>query len=301
MEKISKKNRYENIEETLKKIRKEGLSYTVEEVCLEYGVSRQSYYQQKKRVVEDKYQEEIIIQMVMEIRKRQPKIGGRKLHWMLKKDLEKLNYKVGRDKFFEILRENSLLIHRKRRYAKTTNSKHRFMVYNNLIKNLEVERINQVFVGDITYLRTEGGFVYLALLTDLYSRKIVGYSVSESLSTEISITALKMALKGVEEPEKLIHHSDRGFQYCSGKYTEILNRKEIKISMGEKGNPYENAVAERVNGILKDEFLLDQTFRTIREAKIAVKESIKIYNEERPHMSIEYMTPSEKYKTKKAA
>lgn len=239
--------------------------------------------------------------MVIEIRKRQPKIGGKKLHWMLKKDLEKLNYKVGRDKFFEILRENSLLIFRKRRYAKTTNSKHRFMVYNNLITNLEVERINQVFVCDITYLRTEGGFIYLALVTDLYSRKIVGYSVSESLSTEISISALKMAMKGVLEPERLIHHSDRGFQYCSGKYTEILKGKEVKISMGERGNPYENAVAERVNGILKDEFLLDQRFRTIREAKIAIKESIQIYNEERPHMSIKYMTPSEKYGTKKAA
>lgn len=237
----------------------------------------------------------------MEKRKRQPKIGGKKLHWMLKKDLEKLNYKVGRDKFFKILGENQLLIYRKRRYAKTTNSRHRFRVYNNLITNLEIERINQVFVCDITYLRREGGFIYLALVTDLYSRKIVGYSVSESLSTEISIAALKMALKGVLEPGRLIHHSDRGVQYCSGKYTEILKGKGIKISMGERGNPYENAVAERVNGILKEEFLLEQRFRTLREAKIAVKESIQIYNEERPHMSIEYKTPSEKYEEKKAA
>lgn len=220
---------------------------------------------------------------------------------MLKKDLKKLNYKIGRDKFFDILRENSLLIVRKRRYVKTTNSQHRFMVYNNLIKNLGIERINQVFVCDITYLRTERGFIYLALVTDLYSRKIVGYMVSESLSTEITIAALKMALRSVSEPESLIHHSDRGFQYCSGKYTEILKSKGIKISMGERGNPYENAVAERVNGILKEEFLLDQTFRTIKDARIAVKESIQIYNEERPHMSIDYMTPSEKYGTKKAA
>lgn len=239
--------------------------------------------------------------MIVNIRMRQPKIGGKKLYRLLKNDLESLDFKIGRDKFFEIMRDNSLLVLRKRRYVKTTNSHHRFMVYKNLIKELEINRINQVFVGDITYLRTEGGFVYLSLLTDLYSRKIVGYSVSESLSTAISIASLKMSLKGVEEPERLIHHSDRGFQYCSKEYTKILKKKEMKISMGEKGNPYDNAVAERVNGILKEEFLLDQTFRTKRDAERAVKEAVKIYNEERPHMSIDYMTPSEKYGIKKAA
>jgi len=167
-----------------------------------------------------------------------------------------------------------------------------------LIKGLIVNRPGEVIVGDITYIDTEEGFMYLALLTDVYCRKIIGYDISESLTAEGSIRSLQMALKALKtngEVKGTIHHSDRGFQYCCYQYVKILKENEVRISMAEKGNPYENAIAERVNGILKIEFLLDQKFSTRQEAKYSTKEAIKIYNEERPHMSIGYLTPEEKF------
>lgn len=275
--------------------------YSVEEICLVHGISRQSYYQWKKREIKETYEEEIILQLVYEKRKRQPKIGGKKLYRMLRITIKEMEFRIGRDKLFNILRNNGLLVERKRKYARTTNSNHRFWVYDNLIKELLVDHRNQVIVGDITYIQTEEGFVYLALLTDVYSRKIVGYDVSESLSIEGSLRALKMALSGVREKAGMIHHSDRGIQYCSNDYTKLLQKNGIKISMAEKGNPYENAIAERLNGILKQEFLLEQRYRTKQEARSSVKEAIKIYNEERPHMSIGYLTPAEKYEERVAA
>jgi len=276
-------------------------SYSVEEICLVHGISRQSYYQWKKREMKENYEEEIVLQLVHEKRKRQTKVGGKKLYKMLKLTFEGLRFRIGRDRLFNILRNNGLLVERKRRYIRTTNSNHRFWVYGNLIKEVIVEHSNQVIVGDITYIQTEEGFVYLSLLTDVYSRKIIGYDVSESLSIEGSLRALKMALGGVTKKEGMIHHSDRGIQYCSNDYTKLLHKNRIKISMAEKGNPYENAIAERVNGILKIEFLLEQRFRTKQEARASVKEAIKIYNEERLHMSLGYITPVEKYEEKKEA
>lgn len=275
--------------------------YSVEAICLVHGISRQSYYQWKKREIKENYEEEIVLQLVLEKRKRQPKVGSKKLYKMLKNDFDGLGFRIGRDRLNNILRSNSLLVSRKRKYIITTNSKHRFWVYDNLVKGLFISHRNQVLVGDITYIGTEEGFMYLALLTDVYSRKIIGYDLSESLSIEGSLRALKMALKGIEEKEGMIHHSDRGIQYCSKGYTKLLECSGIKISMAEKGNPYENAIAERVNGILKIEFLLEQRFRTKRLAESSVKEAIKTYNEERLHMSIDYLTPSEKYAKKTAA
>jgi len=222
-------------------------------------------------------------------------IGGKKLYRMLIPDFKLMNISIGRDKFFEILKRNGLLIKRKSSYTKTTNSSHRFRVYENLIKGKEVTKADEVYVSDITYIRTEENFCYLSAITDLYSRKIVGYDFSDSLSIESSIRALKMAIEPKEKISGLIHHSDRGVQYCSNIYTELLTSRAIQISMSEKGNPYENAVAERINGILKEEFLLSQTFKTKALALKAVKEAIKTYNELRPHMSIEYMTPSQRY------
>ena len=275
--------------------------YRIEDICLVHGITRQSYYQWKKREIRQYYQEEIVLQLVHEKRKRQPKVGTRKLYYMLKNKFKDMGFIVGRDRLFKILENNGLLVKRKRKYAITTNSSHRFRIYTNLIKGMVALGPNQVIVGDITYIETEQGFVYLALLTDLYSRKIIGYDLSKSLSIEGSLRALAMVLKQVKQTEGMIHHSDRGVQYCCNAYTKKLKDKGVSISMAEKGNPYENAVAERVNGILKIEFLLDQRFKTMEQAKASVKESIQIYNEERPHMSLGYMTPSEKYQVKVAA
>ncbi len=223
-----------------------------------------------------------------------PMLGGKKLYRMLEEAIKANVGKVGRDKFFKILKGNGLLIKRKRRYAKTTNSRHRFRVYDNLIKDKEVSGPDEVYVSDITYLDTEEGFEYLAHTTDLYSRKIVGYDICATLAIEGAIRALEMSIKG-KALKGLIHHSDRGIQYCSNVYTGILTEAEIEISMSEKGNPYENAVAERVNGILKEEFMLGKKFKTRLDARQAAREAIETYNSLRPHMSIDYMTPVQKY------
>jgi transposase InsO family protein len=238
--------------------------------------------------------EEIVIQMVQEKRRKLPRIGSKKLYKMLEGVLNRNGLKIGRDAFISILRDNGLFVQKKRHYVKTTNSNHRFRIYDNLIKQKEVTRKDEVYVSDITYIKCEDKFCYLALVTDVYSRKIVGYDFSESLSLEGSVRALKKAISGKQITD-LIHHSDRGIQYCSQVYINILKENNIKISMAEKGNPYENAIAERLNGILKDEFLLSETFKTVQMARKAVEEAIKNYNELRPHMSIGYMTPNEKY------
>jgi transposase InsO family protein len=202
---------------------------------------------------------------------------------------------VSRDQLFTILRENNLLVRVARNYKRTTRSSHRFKKYSNLIKGKSVTQPNRVFVSDITYLDTMEGFCYLSLVTDLYSRKIVGWHVSESLSIEGCQRALQMALKGVENPEELIHHSDRGFQYCNPKYVEILESLNGKISMTEECHVYENAVAERVNGILKTEFLLGEKLQSFAHARKLTAQSVAIYNQQRLHTSIGYKTPEEVY------
>lgn len=272
----------------------------MKQVCAMFHLTRQAVYKYRRVMVRQQVQECMIVKMVQDIRRKMPMIGGKKLYRMLAEDLEKLSGSVGRDKFFGILRKNDLLIKRRRRYAKTTNSRHWFYVYGNLIKDRTVDGPNQVFVADITYLRLKDGFCYLALVTDIYSRKIVGYDVSSSLSIDGALRAIKMALAGIpvssgEGGTKLIHHSDRGIQYCSHEYTNLLKEHGVDISMGEAGNPYDNAIAERVNGILKTEFLLDSTFPDLQAAARAVREAITIYNNLRPHMSIGYQTPSARY------
>jgi len=267
----------------------------MKQLCEMVGISRQGYYKSKKKKGIEKLKEEMVLQLVQIHRRRMPKLGGKKLYRKICPDLERMKIKLGRDKFFKLLSKKGLLIHRKKRYAKTTNSSHRFKIYKNLIKDLEPDHRNKVWVSDITYIIVEDSFCYLALITDLYSRKIVGYDMSDSLNMEGSIRALKMAMKGKNDLLGLIHHSDRGIQYCSNLYTGLLTENKIEISMSEKGNPYENAVAERINGILKEEFLLGESFKTKEQAYRAVKEAIKTYNEDRPHMSINHMTPNQKY------
>jgi len=231
----------------------------------------------------------LILGKVLKYRRRQPKVGTRKLHMMLKGD----GINIGRDRLFSILRSKRLLIKKKRKYIITTNSRHRFRMYKNLIKSKEIKRPNQVYVGDITYIRTKDGFRYLSLLTDKYSRKIVGYSLNDNLGLEGVKKAFRMAIKGVNTPTKLIHHTDRGLQYCSKSYIDLLKTYGLQISMTEENHVYENAMAERVNGIIKNEFLDGSEYLTAKETKKLIDEVIKIYNEERLHISLNYKTPEE--------
>lgn len=266
-----------------------------------FGISRQAFYQGQKRMIKAEIEENLVVEMVQQKRRDLPRLGGKKLYFLLKEDLSELG-NVGRDKFLSILRDNDLLVGRKKSYTKTTNSFHRFRKWKNLIKDLELIRPNQVWVSDITYIRTLGGFVYLFLITDLYSRKIVGWSLSHSLSIEGGIEALKMALRNrKDKSQSLIHHSDRGVQYCSKDYVDILQENEIDISMTEENHCYENAVAERVNGILKDEFFLDATFNNFEQALSAVRSGIRNYNEKRPHWSLNLRTPSQAHTLNQAA
>ncbi len=266
----------------------------MQQICKIYNISRQGHYKKKKSQGQKKLKEKIILEMVQDIRLKMPRIGSKKLYVLLTKQMSIMGLKTGRDAFMEILRTNGLFARRKRHYVRTTNSTHRFKVYDNLIKDTPVTKKDQVYVSDITYIKSSERFGYLSLVTDLYSRKIVGYDFSDSLSVEGSLRALKMSLLN-KKIYDLTHHSDRGIQYCCNVYIKLLNKNNIKISMAEKGNPYENAVAERVNGILKEEFLLSETFKTFKMAKKAVEQAIKTYNESRPHMSIGMMTPNEKY------
>ena len=220
----------------------------------------------------------------------------RKLLKSLNEDFSKQQLKVGRDALFKVLRENSMLTLRKKYSCRTTDSYHRFYKYNNLIKDMKITKPNQVWASDITYIRTLNGFCYLALITDMYSRKIVGYDLSDSLELKGCVRALNKAIYQAKNIKGLIHHSDRGIQYCSNVYTQILKRKNIDISMTEENHCYENALAERVNGILKDEFYLDQTFMNTAHAKRATKNAIKLYNEIRLHLSLDFKTPNMVYK-----
>lgn len=236
--------------------------------------------------------ESLVLDLVLPIRKKMPRIGSKKLYHMLSGDLQ--NPRVGRDKFNDILRENDLLLKRKRSYTKTTQSHHRFRKWKNLVKDRVLPGSNRAWAGDITYLRTTNGFVYLFLITDLYSRKIVGWSLGNSLSIEGALKALKMALKSCTgDVCDLIHHSDRGIQYCSCAYVDMLQKHGIQISMTEENHCYENATAERVNGILKDEFLLDGTFKNIKDAYKSTTFAIEAYNNYRPHWSLGLKTPSQ--------
>ena len=258
-----------------------------------YGLSRQSHYKYKKRLEKDKMQKLKIKTMVNEVRSIMPRLGVRKLYYILKPHFICENIKMGRDRLFRFLRIEGLLVPKLKRAFKTTDSNHHFKRYSNLIKNKEIKRSNQVWVSDITYIRTLQGFMYLALITDACSRKIVGYDISDSLELEGCLRALKMAVKNEKIKQNLIHHSDHGVQYCSKKYTEELNKNCIDISMGEIGNCYENALAERVNGILKQEFALNETFSNKLNAINTTKQAVDIYNNLRPHLSIKMKTPEQ--------
>lgn len=264
------------------------------QVCRLFGKSRQAYYQLEKRRDQSQAGDEIVLTYVRAIRARQPRMGTRKLYWLLKAVIKENDIKMGRDKFFRLLRDHGLLVKPRRRRIQTTDSKHGYRKYPNIIKEYEPCGPEQIWSSDITYVSTEEGFVYVSLVTDQYSRKIMGYSVHATLEAEGPLQALSMALKNRSHSgTRLIHHSDRGIQYCSEEYIRLLERNGIQISMSAPGNPYENAVAERVNGIVKTEFYLDGYFRNIDQVRKAVKETVALYNNHRPHASCDYLTPEQ--------
>lgn len=261
-------------------------------ICDCFGLKRDAYYKYKTREDKRLEIEKKVVAIVQQRRKSLPREGVRKLEKSLKNEFIKANLKVGRDTLFNILRKHHMLTLRKKYSTRTTNSLHRFYKYNNIIKDVVVTKPNQVWVSDITYIRTIKGFCYLALITDMYSRKIVGYNLSDNLELAGCVRALLKALKQPGKRSSLIHHSDRGIQYCSNVYTQLLIKNNIKISMTQENHCYENAMAERVNGILKDEFYLDQTFTDAPHAKRATKNAINLYNEIRLHLSLDYQTPN---------
>ena len=230
--------------------------------------------------------------MVQRVRRTNKRMGGKKLYGLLANDIHDIDPAMGRDKFFDLLGRWELLVKRKRKYARTTQSRHRFRKYANKLVSFKPVAAHQVWVCDITYVRLKNGFAYLFLITDAYSRKIVGWQLSDNLGLNGAIKSLQQAIKQCPDCSGLIHHSDRGFQYCSNEYVNRLEQQRIQISMAEAGNCYENALAERVNGILKDEYGLDETFVDIEEAAKVVRQGIKSYNEERPHWSLNLQIPS---------
>lgn len=255
-----------------------------------FGVSRQVYYRSKERRVKKQDLSAKVIELVVNLRMKMPRVGTRKLYHMLKESLKPLS--VGRDKLFRILKANHLLIKPKRSYHITTDSHHRFRKHKDLAIDMKVSRPEQLWVSDITYLGNRKSPCYLALVTDAYSKKIVGYDVSDSLAMEGSVRALKMAIsKRAYKKDMLIHHSDRGLQYCCDEYQQILMKNNIRCSMTESYDPYRNAVAERVNGILKQEFILIREGIGFSEMKKIVSESVNIYNNIRPHHACFMNTP----------
>lgn len=235
----------------------------------------------------------MVVELVQAQRRLMPRVGGKKLYYLLRADLAKLDQPVGRDKFFDILRSCRLLVPRKKKYVYTTDSFHRFRVYGNELKGRVLTAPNQGWVSDITYLRTDAGFVYLFLISDAYSRKIIGWSLARSLGIEAALLALRMALRQCGAAKGLIHHSDRGIQYCCNDYVALLHKAKMVISMTEENHCYENSKAERINGILKDEFLLDEVFTDYPAAQRAVRQAIETYNTRRPHWALKLCTPQQ--------
>lgn len=259
------------------------------------GINRLRYYREikKEKLIHEKVEQ--VVSLVNEIRIKIPRLGGKKLYHLLRIPLQVL--KIGRDKFFDILRANRLLIKPKRQYHITTDSHHRFKKHKNLVEYLEIIRPEQVIVSDITYVGNRDHPMYLSLVTDAYSKKIMGYNLSKSLGAQGANSALKMAVKNRSySKNNLIHHSDRGVQYCCDLYQKTLEEKNIQCSMTEKYDPYQNAVAERINGILKQEFLCGIQTNDFELMSILIDSSIKIYNEERPHFSNFMLTPNQMHR-----
>lgn len=263
------------------------------------GYSRQYYYKQVKETAKQDAQKQQVKTFVVQHRKLLPRIGTRKLHYLIKEQLCSAQLKFGRDKLFSLLREQGLLIQPRRRYVQTTMSKHWMKKWPNLIKGKVIDYPDQVWVSDITYIKTDEGNCYLNMITDAFSRKIVGYAVDHTMETESMIKALKMAESGrIDARVNTIHHSDRGVQYCSKEYVELTKKNNITLSMTENSDPYENALAERMNRTIKEEFGLNRKLKSRQQVYDVLKESIVLYNQRRPHLALQMKTPEEVYKKK---
>lgn len=262
-------------------------------LCRLFGKTRHAYYDALWRKENSLVKEDVILQEVINIRKDLPTLGTRKIHFVLKPRLASHKISIGRDYLFDLLAEHRLLIRRRKRKVFTTDSRHWMHKYSNLIKPISVTRPEQIWVSDITYIRMINQWGYLSLITDAYSRKIMGYSFRNDLGAEGCIDALKMALNNRIYNDQIIHHSDRGSQYCSHQYVNLLLDNKIGISMTENGDPYENALAERMNGIIKTEFNLYNSLLGFEQTGKLITKSINAYNSLRPHASCDYMTPEQ--------
>lgn len=260
------------------------------------GYSRQYYYKQNQDIKKQYGKDEEVKSLVLSERKLLPRAGGRKIYHLIKPRLMQIGCKYGRDKLFKLLGDNHLLIKPRRRYIQTTNSKHWLKKYPNTAKDLSLTSAEQLWVSDITYLKTQEGNCYLTMITDAYSRKIMGYCIADNMEAVTIAAALKMAIKNrCYFSQPLVHHSDRGLQYCSKEYISVAQNNNISISMTEQSDPYENALAERMNRTIKEEFCLDQILANKNQAIQAVKEAIWLYNNYRPHQSLSMKTPNQQH------
>lgn len=266
--------------------------YSMLRLCRLFGLSRQANYQYFKKQIFVQNEHEFVIKQVHEIRKSHPRLGTRKLLHMLQSFFVDHDIKMGRDSLFNLLASTGMLIRRRQRKVNTTYSQHWLRKWPNLIRGYQLSSPNQLWVSDITYWRVSGSFLYISFVTDAYSKKIVGYNLSSNLDMQGSRNALLMALETLSEvPTNLIHHSDRGTQYCSHEYIRLLQARNIKVSMTENGDPKENAIAERLNGIMKEEYLNRYRPKSFDQAVFLLKRSVNLYNEKRPHLSINLLTP----------
>lgn len=266
---------------------------SVSELCERAGMSRQNYYAARQLRQRRQIDEAVIVELVKRERQLQPRLGGRKVLHLLQEEFKDAGVCIGRDRFFELLAENDMLVVPKPGMPRTTNSRHSLPVFLNLLEGKELSGPNEAWVSDLTYIRTDEGFLYAALITDAYSRKIVGAHIDDSLEAEGCLAALKQALSGLPEGKHPMHHSDRGCQYCCHEYVERLQERGLAISMTQVMHCYENAQAERVNGILKQEYELDRKFRTKAQARKSFEQAVWLYNHRRPHLGLDYRFPAE--------
>ena len=265
-------------------------------MCGLFGKTRQAYYRHLNYKYVEMATEEIVLSLVYEYRSEMGRIGCRKLQHLINSHLPE-DMKVGRDALYTLLERNSLLHKRRRKSVRTTWSNHWMHKYPNLITGVIPTASNQIWVSDITYIETvNDGFMYLHLVTDLYSRKIMGWCLSPTLHAEYTLKALEMAIRNAGcSLTGLIHHSDRGCQYCCERYVSLLKSSGMLISMTQSGDPLENAVAERVNGIIKNEWLMHENIMDGNIALKRISEIVNIYNNIRPHASLNYLTPESAY------
>ena len=271
--------------------KRDGISISM--LCERVGMSRQNYYAARRLRHRREIDESMVVELVRRERRMQPRIGGRKLLHLVRPELDETGVAIGRDRFFEVLAEHDLLVVRKPGRPHTTNSRHSLPVFHNLLAGRTFDAPNLAWVSDLTYIRTDEGFLYAALITDVFSRKIVGAHIGDSLEAEGCLAALDKALAELPSGMHPIHHSDRGCQYCCHAYVDRLQERKLSISMTEIMHCYENALAERVNGILKQEYELDRCFRTKAQAKKAFEQAVWLYNHRRPHLKLKYRFPAD--------